>query len=67
VTLVGAAHAPSPDVRFGLPGNPGLCSLDAACAPPSAATLAGDAGSRGMRTPSPTVVAQGRLVREAHV
>jgi len=32
VTLVGAAHAPSPDVRFGLPG---LHSLEAACASPS--------------------------------
>jgi len=31
VPLVGAAHAPSPDVRFGLPG---LRSLEAACAPP---------------------------------
>jgi len=65
--LVGAAHAPSPDVRYGLPV---LRSLDAACAPPgtdppqadwSLAALAGDAGSRGTGSPSPTLVAQKRL------
>jgi len=64
VTLVGAAPAPSPDVRFGLPG---LRSLEAACDPPSLAALVSHAGSWGMGNPSLTVVAQEWFVREAQV
>jgi len=64
VTLVGTAHAPSPVVRFGFPG---LHSLEAACAPPSLATLVSHAGSWGMDNPSRAVVAQERFVREAQV
>jgi len=70
MTLVGAAHAPSPDVRCGLPG---LRSLDAVCAPPgtdppqadwSLAALAGDAGSRGMGNPALPNVSEERFARE---
>jgi len=64
VTLVGAAHAPSPDVRCGLPG---LRSLEAACAPASMPPLVSHAGSRGKGNPSLNLFAQKRLVREAHV
>jgi len=64
VTLVGAAHAPSPDVRFGLPG---LRSLEAACGSPSLAALVSHAGSWGMSNPSLPVLAQETFVREAQV
>ena len=71
--LVGAAHAPSPDVRYGLPV---LRSLDAACAPPgtdppqadwSLAALVSHAGSWGMGNPSLTVVVHEWFVRDAQV
>jgi len=58
VTLVGAAHAPSPDVRCGLPG---LRSLRAGCAFAILASLAAKAGSRGTGNPSLTLVVQRRL------
>jgi len=45
----GVAHAPSPDACS---GHPALRSLDAACAPPSMAPLASNAGSRGTGNPS---------------
>ena len=45
----GAAHAPSPDVRF---GPPGLRSLPASCALGILPSLAAKAGSRGMGSPS---------------
>ena len=45
----GIAHAPSPDAHS---GHRGLRSLDAACAPPSMAPLAGNAGSRSTGDPS---------------
>jgi hypothetical protein len=43
-----AARALSPDTRY---GPPGLRSFEAACAPPSMAPLASDAGSQGTGTP----------------
>ena len=52
---LGAAHAPSPDVRY---GPPGLCSLDAACASASMPPLVSKAGSRSTGSPSLPPVAQ---------
>jgi len=49
VASVGGAHAPSPDVRC---GHPALRSLDAGCAPGILPSLAANAGSQGMGTPS---------------
>jgi hypothetical protein len=49
VTRLGVAHAISPDAPC---GHPGLRSLDADCASPSMAPLVGNAGSRGMGSPS---------------
>jgi hypothetical protein len=51
----GAAHAPSPDVRY---GPPGLRSLDASFASGILPTLADNAGSRGMGSPS-RIIRQG--------
>ena len=48
-TRLGAARAPSPDVRS---AHPGLRSLDAACAPASMPALVSNAGSRGTGSPS---------------
>ena len=45
---VGAAHAPSPDVRS---GPPGLHSLGGVCAPASMPALAAYAGSWGTGSP----------------
>jgi len=64
VTLVGAAHAPSPGVRG---GHPGHRTLEAVCAPASMPPQVSHAGSRGIGNPSLTVVAQEWFVREAHV
>jgi len=64
MTPVGAAHAPSPDVRC---GHPALRSLRAGCALAILASLAAKAGSRGTGNPSLPLVAQERLGREAHV
>jgi hypothetical protein len=64
VSLVGVAHAPSPDVRF---GHPALRSLYAGCAHGILPSLAANAGSRGMDNPSLTLVQQERLVREHQV
>jgi hypothetical protein len=64
VSLVGAPHAPSPDVRC---GHPALRSLDAGCAYGILPSLAANAGSRGMDNPSLTLVQQERLVREHEV
>jgi hypothetical protein len=52
---LGAAHAPSPDARCGLPG---LHSLDADFASPSMAALVSNAGSWGTGCPSLPPVAQ---------
>jgi hypothetical protein len=52
---LGAAHAPSPDARCGLPG---LHSLDADFASPSMAALVSNAVSRGTGSPSLPPVAQ---------
>jgi hypothetical protein len=46
---VGAAHTPSPDVRY---GHPALRSLDAGCAFGILPSLAANAGSQGMGSPS---------------
>jgi hypothetical protein len=60
---VGAARAPSPDDRCGLPG---LRSLEAACASASMPALVSHAGSRGTGTPSsiisPTKLSQGPIL-----
>jgi len=62
VTLGGAAHAPSPDVRC---GPPGLRSLGGVCAPASMPALAAYAGSWGMGNPALTVGVQEPFVGEA--
>jgi hypothetical protein len=64
VSLVGVAHAPSPDVHY---GHPALRSLDAGCALGILPSLAANAGSWGMANPSLTLVQQERFVREHHV
>jgi hypothetical protein len=64
VTLVGAAHAPSPDVRS---GPPGLRSPGGARRSGILPALGTYAGSRGMGNPALTFVAEDRFVREAHV
>jgi hypothetical protein len=64
VSLVGAPHAPSPDVRC---GHPALRSLDAGYACGILPSLAANAGSWGMDNPSLTLVQQERLVREQQV
>ncbi len=49
VSQVGGAHAPSPDVRG---CHRGIRSLDAGRTPGILSSLAANAGSRGMGTPS---------------
>jgi len=64
VSPVGVAHAPSPNVRSGLPG---LRSLEAACASPSGAALVTHAGSRDTDNASLALVQRKRVVREHQV
>ena len=60
---VGAAHAPSPDVRY---GPPVLHSLEGVCAPASMPALAAYAGSRGMGSPSSSPRSAEAVLGQAH-